>query len=96
MKSTVRSGGVELTGTVPGATMNTASGTGLGSGNRVSSTGVMMFGATLYDGNVIVTTANDTLIYHGTPGNFQILFREGDPAVGTAGATYSSSFSSPS
>ncbi|MBK9385656.1 MAG: hypothetical protein IPN34_12670 [Planctomycetes bacterium] len=92
----IRSGALEPTGTIPGATLNTATGIGISGSNRISGTGLMLFGATLFDGNVTVTTANDTLFYVGTPGNWQILVREGDPAVGTTGATYSSTFSSPS
>lgn len=92
----IRSGVLEPTGTVPGATLNTVSGTGISGTNRIGGSGVMLFGASLYDGNVTVTSANDTLFYVGTPGSWQILVREGGPAVGTVGATYSSTFSSPS
>ena len=43
-----------------------------------------------------VTTADDTAIWVGTPGNFSILVREGDAAPGTVGATMTTSFSNPS
>jgi hypothetical protein len=90
----LRSGSPEPTGTVPGATMNTASGSGLSSSFRISADGDMFFGISMTGGGV--TTSNDTGLIVGTPGNFQFLVREGDLAVGTVGATYSSSFSSPS
>lgn len=90
----LRAGDPEPTGTVPGATLNTASSSGLSSSYRASADGRMFFGVSMTGGGV--TTANDTAFLVGTPGNFQFLVREGDPAVGTVGATYSSSFSSPS
>ena len=90
----LRAGSPEPTGTVPGATMNTASSAGISSGFRISSDGRMLFGISMTGGGV--ATTNDTGIVVGTPGNFQFLVREGDAAPGTVGATMSSSFSSPS
>jgi hypothetical protein len=89
----VRAGDPEPSGTVPGATLNSASSGGVGSGYRITRNGIMLFGATMSGG--AVTTANDTAFYVGTPGSFQILVREGDVAT-VGGATFSSSFSSPS
>jgi hypothetical protein len=43
-----------------------------------------------------VTTANDTAMFGGHAGSLGVIAREGDAAPGTVGATYSSSFSSPS
>lgn len=79
---------------VPGFTLNSASGlSGLGSGYRLSPTGEMLWGSSLNTG----VSSNDSVMYTGTPGGgFSILAREGDAAPGTAGATLSSSFNSPS
>jgi hypothetical protein len=90
----LRSGDPEPTGTIPGATLNSATASGISSSYRASADGDMLFGVVMSGGGV--TTANDTAFLVGTPGNFQFLVREGDLAVGTIGATYSSSFSSPS
>ncbi|MCY3001803.1 MAG: hypothetical protein NTV21_08365, partial [Planctomycetota bacterium] len=53
----LRSGAPEPTGTVPGATVNTASSTGIGGSPRTSADGKMFFGIAMSGG---VTTANDT------------------------------------
>ncbi len=90
----LRAGSPEPTGTVPGATMNTATAAGISSGFRISSDGRMLFGISMTGGGV--ATTNDTGLVVGTPGNFQFLVREGDAAPGTVGATITSSFSSPS
>ncbi|MBK6939067.1 MAG: hypothetical protein IPH13_02520 [Planctomycetes bacterium] len=90
----LRSGAAEPSGQLPGVTINTASGTGVSGSNRINSNGEMMFGCAFSGGGVVTT--NDSALYFGTPGNFQILAREGDFAPSTAGATYSSSFASPS
>ncbi len=55
--------------------------------------GTMFFGSSMIGA---VTAADDTAIWVGTPGNFNILVREGDAAPGTVGATFSTSFSNPS
>ncbi|MFM7298266.1 MAG: choice-of-anchor tandem repeat NxxGxxAF-containing protein [Planctomycetota bacterium] len=88
----LRAGAPEPTGTIPGATMNTATLAGLSSGFRISADGRLLFGITMSGGGLVTT--NDTAIVLGTPGNFQFLVREGDPAPGTVGATLSSSFGS--
>lgn len=90
----LRSGSPEPSGMLPGVTINTATSTGVSGSNRINANGEMFFGCAF--SGVGITTANDTALYFGTPGNFQILAREGDFAPGTAGATFSSSFSSPS
>ena len=62
---------------------------------RIASNGLIMFGTKIWDAvGMTITTANDSVIYVGTPGNWQILAREGDVAPGTGGATYSSDFGS--
>ncbi len=90
----IRSGDPEPTGSIPGATLNTGTGTGPGGSPRIAGNGIMMWGSALTGGGV--TTTNDSVVYVGSLAGFAILIREGDPAVGTTGATYSSSFSSPS
>lgn len=90
----LRSGDPEPTGTIPGATLNTATGSGVAGSIRISAGGTMLIGVALSGGGVVST--NDTGLLVGTPGNFAFVIREGDPAPGTVGATISSSFSSPS
>jgi hypothetical protein len=91
----LRGGDPEPSGTIPGATLQSSTGGVAFTGSpRISANGLMMFGATVWDvAGGTVTTANDTVLYVGTPGNFQILAREGDVAPNTGGATYSSAFS---
>ena len=74
-----------------GITLNTATGQGLGGSPRTSKNGVIMFSGSLSGAGV--TTTNDTCIFGGVPGSFQPFAREGDPAPGTVGATFGSSFS---
>lgn len=88
----LRGGSPEPTGTIPGATLNTATLPGLSSGFRLSSDGRMLFGVTMSGGGLV--SANDTALVLGTPGNFQFLVREGDQAPGTVGATITTSFGS--
>lgn len=90
----LRSGSPEPSGVLSGVTINTASGTGVSGSNRINLNGTLMFGCAF--SGIGITTTNDSALYVGTPGNFQMLAREGDFAPATAGATYSSSFSSPS
>lgn len=93
----MRGGDPEPSGTIPNAVLSTAtSGPPLSATPRIGESGLMMFGATIWDfvGNSI-TAANDTVLYTGTPLGFQILAREGDLAPGCGGATYVSSFASP-
>lgn len=77
---------------LPGLTLNTATGTGPGGSPRIAGNGLMLWGSSLQ----ITPTTDDTALFIGTPGNFQVLVREGAPAVGTVGAVYSQSFSNPS
>jgi hypothetical protein len=90
----LRSGSPEPSGQLSGVTVNTASGTGVSGSNRINAIGELFFGCAF--SGVGISSANDSALYFGTPGNFQILAREGDFAPATAGAVYSSSFSSPS
>jgi hypothetical protein len=92
----LRGGEPEPSGTIPGATLQTGSGTvALTSSPRMASNGLIMFGANFWDvGGLTVATANDSALYTGTPGSFQILAREGDVAPGCGGATYSTDFGS--
>ncbi|MBK8178771.1 MAG: hypothetical protein IPK67_07740 [Planctomycetes bacterium] len=75
---------------VPGAILGTATSSGVGGSPRLSPGGLMFFGSTM---SGAVTTADDTAVWVGTPGNFSILVREGDAAPGTLGATLNTSFS---
>lgn len=94
----LRGGDPEPSGTIPAAILQTSTGGVAFTGSpRISSNGIVMFGATIWDpvGGTI-TTANDTVLYVGTPGSpgsWQILAREGDIAPGTGGANYSQAFS---
>jgi hypothetical protein len=91
----LRGGDPEPSGTILGATIQTGGGASTLTGTpRIASNGLILFGTTFWDvlGGT-VATANDTAIYVGTPGNWQILMREGDPAPGCgAGVTISSDF----
>ncbi len=93
LQMVVRGGDPEPSGTLPGVTLLSSTGTssGLGSSVRVSANGTMLWSTSLFGTG---STANDTAYYIGTPGNFSIWIREGDVAPGTVGATFSSSFSS--
>lgn len=51
---------------------------GLGSMRISPLNEILLFGSTLNDGGVNVTTANDTALFWGVPGGFQVLAREGD------------------
>jgi hypothetical protein len=91
----LRGGDPEPSGTIPGATIQTGTGAiTLTSTPRIASNGLIMFGTTFWDvvGGTVVN-GNDTAIYVGTPGNWQILMREGSLAPGCGGATISSDFS---
>jgi hypothetical protein len=78
--------------TLPGVTLNTATNSGIGSSVRISPDGDMLWSSSLSGTGVVMT--NDTAFFTGTPGSFVVAVREGDPAPGTIGATFSSSFSS--
>ncbi|MCC7013315.1 MAG: hypothetical protein IT454_12190 [Planctomycetes bacterium] len=53
--------------------------------NALNNAGVVAFKGTV--AGPLVTTSNDEVVYAGTPGNLQLVAREGDAAVGTVGAT---------
>jgi hypothetical protein len=89
MSPIIRSGDV-APGLAP-LTLSTASNfAGPGSGYHISANGKMLWGSSLNT----ATTTIDTVLYEGTPGNWQIVAREGDVAAGApgvAGCTYGSS-----
>jgi hypothetical protein len=70
---------------LPGLTLQTATGGGVGSSPRTTSDGRLMWGSNLF-GTGVVTT-NDTALFGGYAGSQVLIAREGDPAPGTAGAT---------
>ncbi|MEZ6235863.1 MAG: hypothetical protein R3B68_16910 [Phycisphaerales bacterium] len=78
---------------IAGANLNTATASGIGSGYRLSPSGQTMWGSSL-SGTSGTTT--DTAIFGGFAGSLVKFVQEGDAAPGTMGATFSSSFSSPS
>lgn len=88
----LRSGDAEPSGTLPGVTLNNGSGSGLGTAPRIGPDGTMLLGCWLDDGGVSVDGSNNSALFHGAPGALQLLARKGDPAPGTAGATYSANF----
>jgi hypothetical protein len=91
----LRGGDPEPSGTIPGATITTAlSAVVLSGAPRISSSGLIMFGANIWDvAAPTITAANDSVLYGGTPANWQILAREGSAAPGCGGATFSTDFS---
>lgn len=103
----LRGGTQEPSNTIPGALTNLtlstgAQSTGLGGSPRIAPEGgYVMFGTSLWGpsaGIIATGTAatgrNDSAIYWGVPGNFQILARRGSPVPGTAGALYETAFGS--
>jgi hypothetical protein len=91
----LRGGDPEPSGTIPGATLqNGFGGVAMTGTPRIASNGLMMFGTNIWDvaGNT-VTTADDSVLYAGTPGLWQVLAREGSVAPACGGATYSTDFS---
>ncbi len=98
LQKIIQSADAEPSGTIPGGLLRTATAPGIGSGVRISGNGShMLWGTSLYDGGVAITSSNDTAIFIGNPsGGWSVLVREGDLAAGTVGANFSSSFSSPS
>jgi len=61
--------------------------------NMANASGQVVFGNTL-NASGGVTSANDAVLYRHTPGvGTELVAREGNPAPGTAGANYGSSFS---
>ncbi|MGE3175054.1 MAG: choice-of-anchor tandem repeat NxxGxxAF-containing protein [Planctomycetota bacterium] len=105
----VRANDVDPSGTYPNSVLQqVSSGTGnplgsnLFSSQRISPNGgFILFGAQLYDqlalDGIVNTTAggtiNDTVLYHGTPGNLQILAQRNTTLM-PGGAVLSSAFSS--
>ena len=69
-------------GANPGATLDTANDSSL----CLNDSGMVCFEATLANGGV--TTANDSGIWIGTPGNLTLVCREGDVAPGTGGLLF--------
>ena len=80
----LRGGDPEPSGSIPGATITTGGGAAtLTSTPRIASNGLILFGTTFWDVvGLTVANANDTAIYVGTPGNWQILVREGSARSG--------------
>ena len=89
-----RSGDAEVSGTLPGVTMRTATLPGLSSAPRLSEDGRRLFGTSLFGTGV--TTSNDSALYMQAGSGYAIWMREGDAVPGTVGATISSTFSSAS
>ncbi|MCA9286969.1 MAG: hypothetical protein KDA05_00205, partial [Phycisphaerales bacterium] len=85
--------GADAAPDIPGATLNSASFSGIGSGYRLSPDGRTLWGSSL-SGTSGTTT--DTAIFGGFAGSLVKFVQEGDDAPGTVGAVFSSSFSSPS
>ncbi|MBL8860165.1 MAG: hypothetical protein JNL28_16765 [Planctomycetes bacterium] len=83
--------GFQAPGMAPGITITAApvSG-GLTSLFRLSPGGASAWVTSVWNGGT--TTSNDTAVYGGTQASPILLAREGDPAIGTAGANYSSQF----
>ena len=90
----LRGGDPEPSGTIPGATLQTNTGNvALTASPRIASNGLIMFGAAFWDvPGLTVTAADNSALYVGTSGNWQILAREGSVAPGCGGATYFSDF----
>ena len=90
----LRGGDPEPSGSIPGATLQTAFGGVAFTGTpRIASNGLIMFGTSIWDAGATISTTDDSVIYAGTSGNWQILAREGSAAPGCGGATYSTDFS---
>jgi hypothetical protein len=79
---------------VPGLPGLTIAGNGLGGSPRIASNGLALWHCRMTGTGV--TTANDTAMLVGTPGNFALAVREGDPAPGTSGATFGGDMNNPS
>ena len=74
-----------------GVALQTATGNGPGGSPRLSPDGEMFWGSNL--NGTGITTTNDSAIFVGTPGNFNILVQEGDTVPNTSGAVFNSSVS---
>jgi hypothetical protein len=79
---------------LPGLTLNTATGSGIGDEPRMCGNGRTQWGGNLSGSGV--TTANGTALFGGFAGNFVLVARQGDPAPGTVGAAFGQTFSGPS
>lgn len=98
LKMVIR-GGDQAPGLPAGFQLRTAGGnlTAMSSTVRLSPDGRTWWGSYIYDSVGGTTSSNnDECIFGGTPGNLSVLFRKGDPAPGTSGATFVQAFSSPS
>ena len=69
---------------VAGSNFNSISNFGM----RLADGGKVLFGSSLVGGGV--TTANDSGLWTGTPGNLTLVAREGDVAPGSGGQTFGS------
>lgn len=96
LKLVVR-GGDQAPGMAPGVLLRTALGTSTGLSNvvRLSYDGRIWFGSKIDDGGVNVTAANDDAAFGGPFGSLSLIYRDGDTAPGTGGATFAQAFSSP-
>jgi hypothetical protein len=74
-----------------GEILATSTNVGISSNTRFAGNGGMFWPGNIFGG--ASTTANDTAIFTGTPGNFIIAAREGDAAPGTVGATMNGTLS---
>ncbi len=79
---------------LPGLTLNTATGSGIGDSPRICGTGRTQWGGNLSGSGV--TTSNGTALFGGFAGSFVLVARQGDPAPGTVGASFNQTFSGPS
>jgi hypothetical protein len=83
--------GSQAPGMPAGVTVSTSAGAGgLISVYRLSPSGASVWLTSVWNGGT--TATSDTACYGGTPASPVLLGREGDPAIGTAGATLSSNF----
>ena len=93
----LRGGDADPSNAIPLATLQTsAGGVAITGTPRINATGAVLFGSSIWDGSgATINSTNDSVLYVGTPGNWQILVRKGDVAPGTNGAaTYAQSFGS--
>lgn len=92
----IRSADPEPSGTIPNATLNAGTETGLGQNYLMSPTGArVLWGANLSFSAVQLPATENTALYIGNPaGGWSILVQEGDPAPGTPGCAYATNFTS--
>jgi hypothetical protein len=91
----VRGGDPEPSGTLTGFTVNNQFGNGIMTGNpRIAPNGLILFGTNIWDPIALSThSGNDSALYAGIPGIWQMVAREGGAAPGLAGVTYAQDFS---